>query len=494
MEGITKVFSGTVALNNVDFFVKPGEIHGLVGANGAGKSTLMKVLTGVYKKDSGTIKMDNKIIEVNNPSDAQKNGIAMIYQDLSLIPSMTVAQNVFLQREKKFFGDVFINDKMVNYETKRIFDDFGIDIDPKAKVADLSVGYKQVVEIGKALSKHGEKVLVMDEPTASLSEKEAIKLFELIKDLKKMGLSIIYISHRMKEIIDICDSVTVLKNGKNVFRNETSNLSINNIIDKMIGETNEHAFEWHKRDYEISDKPLLEAKNLVPTEDMEPLNFKLYPGEIVGIAGLMGSGRTEIVESIFGINKPIKGEVKINGKKITNVKTAMKEGIALIPENRRIEGLVLDHSVRENIMLPNLNQFILKNSIFIDDEKGKKVSKEYVDRLDIKTESIEKLVKFLSGGNQQKVVLAKWLERGPKLIIFDEPTIGVDVGTKAEIMEIIRDIANQGVAVVIISSELSELMAVSDRFFILVDGKIVGKKMRNEFNSEEALHSAIQGA
>ncbi len=493
MENINKSFNGIPVLKGVDFYLKPGEVHALIGANGAGKSTLMKILTGVYKKDSGTITLNGKQVEFHSPTDSQSSGVAMIYQELSLIPTMTVAQNVFLQREKKSFGNLFLNDKSSNKMAKEIFQELGVeDIDPKAKVGSLSVGYMQVVEIAKALSIHGAKVLVMDEPTASLSEAETNALFKFIGDLKKSGISIVYISHRMQEIFKICDRATIIKDGMTVLSEECEKLTINKIVEKMIGINAENSFVWRERpEVDKGAKAMLEVKGLVPTSKMSPIDFKVYPGEIVGLAGLMGSGRTEIVECIFGIRSPRQGEVWMNGKKVTSIKAAMKAGIALLPENRRKEGLILDHSVRSNIMSTNIYGF--SKSFIMNDRKGKRVTEEYIDKLSIKTESGEKVVRLLSGGNQQKVVLAKWLATNPKLLILDEPTIGVDIGSKAEIVEMVRKIADQGVSVVVISSELAELLAISDRLIILHNGEMTGEIMRKEIGSEEVLHSAIQG-
>lgn len=491
MENISIAFNGIPALRSVDFNLKAGEVHALVGANGAGKSTLMKILTGVYKKDSGTITLNGKQIDMNNPSDAQKHGIAMIYQEFSLVPTMTVAQNVFLKREKRTLFRFLINDKDAISESRKIFKKLNIDIDPRVKVGDLSVGYMQVVEIAKALSVSGTKVLVMDEPTASLSEAETAMLFNFISDLKKSGISIVYISHRMKEIFQICDRITIIKDGKAILSESCSNLTMAQVVESTVGVDAEKAFQWYQRETKPSGEPQLEVKGLQPNLKMKPIDFSVQHGEILGLAGLMGSGRTEIVECLFGISKPIQGEVRMNGKLITSVKGAIKEGMAFLPENRRVEGLVLGHSIRINLMMANLRNY--KRTLLMNDKKGKTVTDEYINRLRIKTDSTEKIVGLLSGGNQQKVVFSKWLSRQPSMLILDEPTIGVDIGAKAEIIEIIRTIANQGVSIIVISSELAELLAVSDRLIVLHNGEKIGELSRNDIESEEVLHHAIQG-
>jgi len=491
MENINISFNGIPALRDACFFLKPGEVHALVGANGAGKSTLMKILTGVYRKESGSIAIDDKPVEIQSTEDAQKKGIAMIFQEFSLVPTMTVAQNVFLKRENRVLGNLFINDRSTVISTRKILDELGVDIDPTAVVDTLSVGYMQAVEIAKALSKNVTRILVMDEPTASLSETETLALFKVIRDLKRNGIGIVYISHRMQEIFKICDRVTVIRDGRSVLTENCSNLTINKLVESMVGTETERSFEWVDRDFSKSGKPLLEVKDLMPTPLMKPISFDIHPGEIVGLAGLMGSGRTEIVECIFGIRKPIQGNAYLDGNRITSVKSAVREGIAFLPENRRKEGLVLDHSIRSNIMLTNLSFF--RKFGFMDDSKGRKVTAEYIDKLKIKTNNSEKVVRLLSGGNQQKVVFSKWLAKNPRLFILDEPTIGVDIVAKMEIVEIIRSIADQGVAVLVISSELAELLAVSDRLIVIHNGKINGELSRKEISSEEVLHNAIQG-
>ncbi|WP_026486784.1 sugar ABC transporter ATP-binding protein [Caldanaerobius polysaccharolyticus] len=491
LEGICKSFNGVKVLENVNFKVKRGQVHALVGSNGAGKSTLMKILMGVYSFDKGTIKINGKTVEIKNAKDAQKYGIRMIFQELSLVPTLTVAENIFLMNEpiKKRY---VIDKKNMLKRTRHLLQDLGINIAPDTLVSTLGVGYCQLVEIAKALSRDAN-ILIMDEPTASLSEGETIILFDIIKRLKQKDVSIVYISHRMNEIFQVADEITILKDGKNVITTESKNLSKEKIIELMIGANVEKTFEWKERNYNGDGSYILEVKNLDVDSRIKNISFNLKKGEVLGIAGLMGSGRTEILESLCGIHKKIKGEIIIDGKKveIRNVKDAMREGIVLVPEDRRRQGLVLMHSVKENIVLPNLKK-LLKAFVVIDDKKASTIVQENIKKLAIKTDDMNKQVKFLSGGNQQKVVISKWLETNPKILLLDEPTAGIDVAAKGEIIDIIRNFADTGKGVIIVSSELAELLAICDRILILKKGKITGEILRKDIKSEEELQYAIQ--
>jgi ribose transport system ATP-binding protein len=489
MKDIEKSFNGIPVLKKADFSLGKGEVHALCGGNGAGKSTLMKILTGVYTKDSGTIGIDNKEVEINNGQNAMKHGIAMIFQEFSLIHTLTVAQNIFLAREPRKANGL-IDDKECVRATLELLKKLNVDIDPNATVDSLGVGYCQIVEIAKALSKNA-KILIMDEPTASLSETETKSLFKLVKQLKEEGISIVYISHRMAEIFEICDSLTVLKDGKTILTGSCDNLTIEAVIESMIGEEAGKSFKWVDRNYKRPETPILEVKNLAFGSRVKDVSFQLYPGEIVGLAGLMGSGRTEITNCIFGIKRPDSGQITMNGNVIQTRADAMDNGIALVPEDRRKQGLVLDHTVRENMMLPVLKR--LTKGLFVKDKQGTDLTQTYVDKLNIKTDSVSKIVRLLSGGNQQKIVLAKSLVQNPKVLILDEPTIGVDIGAKSEIVEIIRSMVNEGMAILVISSELEELLAVSDSIMILHNGVIKKQLNRKEIISEEVLHRAIQG-
>ncbi|WCK53189.1 sugar ABC transporter ATP-binding protein [Aneurinibacillus sp. Ricciae_BoGa-3] len=489
MENIEKAFNGIPVLKKASFSLAKGEIHALCGGNGAGKSTLMKILTGVYSKDDGTIDIDHHKVEINSMQDAEKNGIAMIFQEFSLIPTLTVAQNIFLTREPRS-AKTFINDKECVRAAEAILKTLNVDINPNVTVDSLGVGYWQMVEIAKALSKNA-KILIMDEPTASLSESETISLFKLVNQLKENGISIVYISHRMAEIFEICDKITVLKDGRTILTEECKNLTMDKVVESMMGAEAGKSFEWIERTFNRPEQPILEVKNLAYGNRVKDVSFKLYPGEIVGLAGLMGSGRTEIARCLFGMNRPDAGEVLIDNQKVKRTKDAIRNGIALVPEDRRKQGLVLDHTVRDNMMLPMIKK--LTKGLFVDDSKGSELTSEYIDKLNIKTDGVSKIVKLLSGGNQQKIVLAKWLAQHPKVLILDEPTIGVDIGAKSEIVEIIRSMANDGMAILVISSELEELLAVSDRVLVLYNGTITKELYRKNIESEEELHHAIQG-
>ncbi|MED4599807.1 sugar ABC transporter ATP-binding protein [Paenibacillus validus] len=489
MMDIEKSFNGIPVLKKAHFSIGRGEVHALCGGNGAGKSTLMKILTGVYTKDAGIIQIDNQTIDINNDQNARKHGIAMIFQEFSLIPTLTVAQNIFLAREPRKANGL-IDDKECVRATVEILKKLNVDIDPNATVDSLGVGYWQMIEIAKALSKDA-KILIMDEPTASLSESETESLFKLVNQLKAEGISIVYISHRMAEIFEICDRLTVLKDGKTILTDACRNLTMEQVIESMMGEEAGKSFKWVERNYIRSEVPVLKVTHLAYEARVKDVSFQIYPGEIVGLAGLMGSGRTEIMKCIFGIERPTSGEIVMNGKAIKTTADAVSHGIALVPEDRRKQGLVLDHTVRENMMLPSLK--FLTRRLFVKDKQGTVITQTYIEKLNIKTDNVSKIVKLLSGGNQQKIVLAKWLARNPKVLLLDEPTIGVDIAAKSEIVDIIRAMAGEGMAILVISSELEELLAVSDRILVLYNGVITKELDRREVGSEEVLHHAIQG-
>ena len=488
--GIEKAFSKIPVLKKANFSLRRGEIHALMGGNGAGKSTLMKILTGVYTKDGGTVTIEGKVVEFATPGDAERAGLAMIFQEFSLVPTLTVAQNMFLKRETRAAGGVFINDAHSVRRARAVIKDLGVDIDPRAPVEQLSVGKCQMVEIAKALSKNA-RILVMDEPTSSLSESETSTLFKIVKKLKASGISIIYISHRMAEIFAVCDRVTVMRDGEDVLTDDCRNLTMDRLVDAMLGSGAGAAMAWHARSHVLGSTPVLRVDDIGLDGHFDNVSFSIFPGEIVGLAGLMGSGRTEIAESIFGVRTPNRGRIQMDGKDIRNNRAAIDAGIGLVPENRRTQGLVLEHSLRDNIMLPNLARFT-KGAI-VSNAEGTKASVEFIRSLNIKTDGPDKIVRLLSGGNQQKVVLAKWLARQPKLLILDEPTIGVDIGAKADIVNIIRRLAANGTAILVISSEFEELLAMSDRLLIVHDGRLINELDRSSIDSEEILHHAVQG-
>ena len=492
MRHISKAFNGVRVLDNVDFDLRPGEVHALVGGNGAGKSTLMKILEGVHSPDAGEITIQGAPARLISSRAGSEYGIAMIFQEFSLVPTLTVAQNVFLTRESRT-GLGFLNDRQCERATKELFLGIGVDIDPRLPVGALSAGYRQLTEIVKALSQDA-RVLIMDEPTASLTKSETDSLFRIIAQLKEKGIGIIYISHRMEEIFRVADRVTILRDGKIVVTEETANLTLEKMIEHIVGRKMEQSFQWVPRTVDRSGQPLLELTDLECGERVRGISLKLYPGEVVGLVGLMGSGRSELLETVFGIRLPSAGEVRVRGARvhIHGPTDAMKAGLAMIPEDRRVQGLVMDHMVKDNVVLPLLSRFTRR--LFIDERAARRKVQDYVRSLDIRAESIFTIVRRLSGGNQQKVVIAKWLGTEPDIFLMDEPTAGVDIGAKTEIIALIRRLAGDlGKAVLLVSSELPELLAVSDRIAFLRAGRIERELERSSIESEAALHHVIQG-
>ncbi|MDC7287269.1 sugar ABC transporter ATP-binding protein [Blautia schinkii] len=489
MKGIEKSFAVPV-LKGVDFSIKKGEVHALVGGNGAGKSTLMKIMTGVYSKDAGEISIGGKAVEINSIHDANRYGIAMIFQELSLIQTMTVAENIFLGEEVTKNG---IRDtSYMNKKSKEVLESLGIEVEPETVVSTLSVGMSQMVEIAKAVAKDA-KILVLDEPTASLSDSETEHLFHLISDLKEKGVSMVYISHRMNEILKIADSITILRDGVIAHSDMVKNMNLDSIIMHMLGSGEGKKFDWVERSYDETAQDLLTVEHLKVNDNITDISFSLKPGEILGFAGLMGSGRTEILETLFGRRRMQGGTVKLRGAQVAlkNTQDAIKAGFALIPEDRRKQGLVLIHTVKENAILPKVSR-LCKSKVFVDEKRANAMVEDNVKQLNIVTDGIHKRINLLSGGNQQKVVVAKWLNMNPEIIMLDEPTAGVDIGAKAEIIDLIRNFADEGKGVLFVSSELTELMAVCDRIIVLFDGKITGSLSRREIRAEEELQHAIQ--
>jgi ribose transport system ATP-binding protein len=490
MRGIDKSFAGVRVLDAVDFDLRRGEIHALIGGNGAGKSTLMKILEGVYTPDAGQILIDGQPVEIRSPHDARSLGIGMIFQEFSLIPTLTVAQNIFLTREPRGFGGL-IDDRAAEERTRALFAEMDETVDPRAVVGDLSTGYWQLTEIAKALAQDA-RILIMDEPTSTLTAAETQSLFALIQKLKARGISIIYISHRMEEIFQTTDRVTVLRDGRTISTTPTAELTMQRVIDDIVGRSMEAAFIWQERRVERSGTPLLEARGLTAGGRVRDVSFQLYPGEIVGIAGLMGSGRTELARALFGIDSIESGEVLVRGRRVTIhvPDDAIASGMSLIPEDRRSQGLVLDHTVKDNLLLPLLSR--QHRFGFVDDARGDRVVASSVQDLDIRTRSPLTPVRLLSGGNQQKVVIGKWLAMDPDILIMDEPTAGVDIGAKTEILAVIRRLADAGKGVLVISSEPAELLAVSDRLLIMHEGTVRRELDRREITTEEELHHAVQ--
>jgi len=491
MQGIHKAFSGVPVLRDVDFDVRRGEVHALAGGNGAGKSTLMKVLQGVYSSDSGRILVEGRPVTLTSIDDAKAAGIGMVFQEFSLVPSLTVAQNVFLAAEPR---DRFrlIRDRESRRRAHQVFADMGVDVDVNARVADLPTAYWQLTEIGKALARDA-RILIMDEPTASLAKHEVEALFELIARLKARGISIIYISHRMDEVYRIADRITILRDGTRLFTRSLAEITPQEVVEGIVGKEIDGSLAYRGRDRRDGAEVLLEAVDLRAGTRVNGVSFQLRAGEILGLAGLMGSGRTELARCLFGVDRLDAGEIRVRGQKVDlrSPRSAQRAGIALIPEDRREQGLVLEHSVNENLLLPLLGK--VRRGPFLHRGTGERLAAGLISRLGIKVADPDQPVRRLSGGNQQKVVIAKWLGTEPSVLIMDEPTAGVDIGTKTEIVEIIRQLADSGCGVIVISSEYPELLAVSDRLLVLRDGAIVDELARDEVPDEESLQLAVQG-
>lgn len=492
MRSISKGFNGVTVLNEVDFEVRAGEVHALAGGNGAGKSTLMKILQGVYQTDSGSILVGGKPVEITSIQDAKAAGIGMVFQEFSLVPSLTVAQNIFLGVEPQGRSGL-IDDREAVRRAREVFTEMEVEVDPRAHVSKLGTAYWQLTEIAKALAQNA-RVLIMDEPTASLARHETEALFDLVARLKNRGISIIYISHRMDEVYRIADRITILRDGRRLLTEPLSNVTPEQIVEGIVGKKIEGQLTYQQRERDPSSaSPVLEARGLTCGKRVRDVSFTLHAGEILGLAGLMGSGRTELARVLFGIDSLESGEILIRGKKavITSPRRAIDAGLALIPEDRRDQGLVLDHSVRDNLLLPLLDN--IKRGPLLDAGAGRTLSSSLIKKFAVKVAHPNKPVRLLSGGNQQKVVLAKWLGTEPDVLILDEPTAGVDIGTKSEILDMIRELANAGKAVIVISSEYPELLAVSDRVLILRDGSITRELKRSEIADEESLQLAVQG-
>ena len=491
MRGIEKSFGTNPVLKNVDFSVTVGEVHALAGENGAGKSTLMKILQGVYQKDAGEILVSGQVTQIEDTFAARRAGIGMVFQEFSLIPSLTVAQNIFLTNEPTKFG--LIDDAKAKALALGIFKEMEVEVDPSRTVESMPTALWQLTEIAKALAQNA-KVLIMDEPTASLAKHEAEGLFALIERLKAKGIAIVYISHRMDEIYRIADRITVLRDGSRVLTESLKKVSPEQIVEAIVGRKSAAHLVHKSRADKISSKIALDVKNLSSGPKLQNVSLQLRRGEILGLAGLMGSGRTELVNTLFGILKPTSGTIAINGKlvDISSPKRAIDNRIALVPEDRRSQGLVLDHPVTENLTLPLLDD--LKSSGLLSKKKIAVKSKEIIDQFDIKLAHPSIRVSSLSGGNQQKVVIGKWLGTNPEILLMDEPTAGVDIGTKSEILDLVRKIADSGKSVILVSSELPELLSVSDRILVLKDGHVSKSLNRDEIPSEEFLQLAIQGA
>ena len=468
MKHICKSFPGVKALQDVSLQLKAGEIHALLGENGAGKSTLIKVLGGIYIAEEGEIYIEGKKVEIGGVKDAQANGIAIIHQELVLVPYMTVAENIFLVREHG--KGRFVNKESMNKEAQTLLDQYQMNINAETLIKDLTIAQQQMVEIVKAIS-FNSKILVMDEPTSSISDKEVGFLFETMRTLTKKGVGIIYISHKMSELEEICDRVTVMRDGTYVGTKEVKDTSKDELVAMMVGR---ELTNYYTRDFGSSDEVVLKCENIADGKMARGASFEVHKGEIIGFAGLVGAGRSEVMKCIFGLTKNSTGDIYMEGKKIEihSPIDAVKYGIALVPENRKQEGLYKVQSVKFNSTIQVLKDFI--KGIRVDLDKEEKITQDYIDMMSTKTPSQEQMIGNLSGGNQQKVMIGRWLATNPKVLILDEPTRGVDVGAKSEIYAIMNELAKQGMAIIMISSELPEILNMSDRIYVMREGKIRG--------------------
>ena len=484
MNGIDKRFLGVHALKGVNLNLKRGEVLALVGENGAGKSTLMKVLTGIHQPDGGSMMFEGKPYSVRNIRESQELGIGMIHQELNMMNHLTVAQNIFIGRES-MVADFWINDGAMIKKARELFDYIGINIDPTVKLGSLTVGKQQMVEIAKAVS-HNTKLLILDEPTAALTQSEIEELFKIMGDLKAKGIGMIYISHRMDEIKRISDRVTVMRDGEYVGTEDTDKLTKDQIIQMMIGRV---VYEDPKQKSNVADdaEVVLEVKNLCSGNTIKNVSFKLRKGEILGFSGLMGAGRTEVARALFGADPFDAGEIFIKGQRV-HIKTpadAVRHGIGYLSEDRKRYGLMLIKSVAENTALASLDRYIKYG--FISDRKMKDEARDMNAKLRTKTPSMDQLLKNLSGGNQQKVIIARWLIKNSDILIFDEPTRGIDVGAKSEIYSLMSELAAQGKSIIMISSELVEILRMSDRILVMCEGRKTGELDISEANQENIM-------
>lgn len=488
MKGINKAFGGNPVLQNAGFVLADGEIHALMGENGAGKSTLMKILTGVYTRDAGTVIVNGKEVVYNNAQEAEKEGIVFIHQELNVLFDLTVEENMFLGKEiHNRFG--VCNKKAMQKEVRRILDVLGVKIKPDAKMDTLSVGQQQMIEIAKALMVDA-KVIIMDEPTAALSQSETVTLFKVVRSLKEKGVSIVYISHRMEEIFELCDRITILRDGQYVGTRNIPETNMDEIVKMMIGR--EIGERYPERDVKLGDV-VFEVKNLNCPGIFNNVNFDVRAGEVLGVAGLMGAGRTEIMQSIFGNMPHVTGQIFMNGKEIHNKNPwdAMDNGIGFITEDRKTEGLMLEESIMKNISIANLGRISKKG--VLNKKQEQEMTQQGIEDLHIKCTGAQHACGNLSGGNQQKVVFAKWIFTEPKVLILDEPTRGVDIGAKKEIYSIINKLADTGVAIIMVSSELPEILGMSDRVMVVHEGKIGGFIDKKEANQENIMILATGG-
>ena len=485
MKNVCKNFPGVKALDNVNFELRSGEVMALLGENGAGKSTLMKILSGVYTRDSGELEIFGKNYGNLTPKQAEEAGVAIIHQELNLCRHLTVAENIFLGRE--IYGKIALDNARMEAEAQKILDGLKIDINPRQVVGDLPVSKQQMVEIAKALSVNA-KILVMDEPTSALTSKEIDELFRIILDLKSEGKGIVYISHRLEELQHIVDRVTIMRDGQYILTAGFNDLTMDEIITNMVGREIKEKFPRVECE---KGKVIFEVKNLNAGRMVRDINFSVNEGEIVGFAGLMGAGRTETTRAIFGVDEKSSGQIFVDGEevKINCPMDAIKHGVVLAPEDRKKDGLCTQLSIRDNITLPNLDMVCNKAGV-VNSKKEKDMCDKTVENLKIKTPNVDILAGNLSGGNQQKVVVGKWLARNSRVVIFDEPTRGIDVGAKVEIYNLMNELKKQGIAVMFVSSEMPEVMGIADRIVVMCDGRITGEVMAKDTTQNEILKLA----
>lgn len=490
MEGIDKSFPGVHALSDCRFDLYAGEVHALVGENGAGKSTLMKILAGIYAKDAGRILRSGREVEIPSPRAAQQLGISMIHQELNLMPHLTVAQNIFIGREPRRKIKFLLDENEINARTRDVLDRLHLNLDPRTKVADLTVARQQMVEIAKALSFNAE-VLIMDEPTAALTDTEIDELFHIIGQLRQNGVGIVYISHRLEELKRISDRITVMRDGRYIDTVATADVQIERIISMMVGRT---IYETSPEIPENGDQEVvLEVRSLNRGRALQDISFTLKRGEILGFAGLMGAGRTEVARAIFGADTVDSGEIYVKGKiaHIHSPGDAVKYSIGYLSEDRKRYGLTLSMDVETNIVLAAFKRYLGPLGV-VNSSKTRVTADQYVDSLSIKTPSLQQKARNLSGGNQQKVVIAKWLTADTDILIFDEPTRGIDVGAKSEIYRLLNDLAHQGKAIIMISSELPEILRMSHRIIVMCEGRITGELDCAEATQEKIMTYATQ--
>lgn len=488
MDKIDKSFPGVHALKEVNFDLMEGEVHAILGENGAGKSTLMNVLAGVYSADSGEIFIDGEKKEIKDTKTAQEMGISFVHQELLLAPNVTVAGNIYMNREPRTrFG--MIDDEKMLEDAKKLFELIDVKIDPSATVEKLSIAAQQIVEIARALS-FRTRILILDEPTAPLSSEETGKLFRIIRSLKEQGVGIIYISHRMEEIFSLADRVTVFRDGQYIATHDRKNIEKETLLELMAGRKLNKYYTHEKCSV---NEVLFEAVNLYTDEKLRNVNIQVKKNEIVGISGIVGAGRSEFARAVFGIDKLQQGEIYLDGKKlkVRSNRDAIKAGIAMVSENRKLEGLIIDQTMSFNLTICVLKEFI--RGLAVNKKKESEIVDTYSQRLNVKASSKKQRAKQLSGGNQQKIVLAKWLATKPRLLILDEPTRGIDVGAKAEIYALLNELVHQGISIIVISSELEEIINLSDRVYVMFEGKVMSCLEGEDINQNKIMYYATGG-